>query len=350
MKNSLAGAEKILYNTTIEHNALYTWRFPYCTGGKMSEKNDNEKQKSPIIYHNKDVISKIFGENLKEKSLDVYGINIPKIKAVLPTNLPVVEANEMRLDNIFQLEDDSVALIDYESKYEYADKIKYLNYVVRTLKRNELIGKLDKPIRMIVIYTGDVKKGSTDPKLDTGCLKFTVEEVFLSELDAVKIEEILKKKIENGGILTDKEQMQFVIHPLIYPGKEQKQEAIRKCFELAKKISSPEIQTFLLSGLLVFTDKVIAKQDSERIKRWINMTKVGQLFEEEKQEALRKLEEEQRKEIKRIKKAKKEAVKEAEKQSSRTIARRMLEKGMEPSEIWSFIPNLSYKDIEELKE
>lgn len=41
---------------------------------------------------------------------------------------------------------------------------------------------------------------------------------------------------------------------------------------------------------------------------------------------------------------------ENEKQSSRTIARRMLEKGMEPSEIWSFIPNLSYKDIEELKE
>lgn len=87
------------------------------------------------------------------------------------------------------------------------------------------------------------------------------------------------------------------------------------------------------------------------------MTKVGQLFEEEKQEALRKLEEEQRQEIKRIKKEvkkikkeKKEAVEEAEKESSRTIARRMLEKGMEPSEIWSFITNLSYKEIEGLKE
>ena len=84
------------------------------------------------------------------------------------------------------------------------------------------------------------------------------------------------------------------------------------------------------------------------------MTKVGQLFEEEKQEALRKLEEEQRQEIKRIKKEvkkeKKEAVEEAEKESSRMIARRMLEKGMEPSEIWSFITNLSYKEIERLKE
>lgn len=186
----------------------------------MPDKKDDVKQKKPITYHNKDVISKIFGENLKEKSLDVYGINIPKIKAVLPTNLPVVEANEMRLDNVFQLEDDSIALIDYESKYKYADKIKYLNYIVRTLKRNERIGKLDKTIRMIVIYTGDVKKGSTEPKLDAGCLQFTVEEVFLSELNAVKIEEALTERIEEERTLTDQEQMQFVILPLIYAGKE----------------------------------------------------------------------------------------------------------------------------------
>lgn len=50
------------------------------------------------------------------------------------------------------------------------------------------------------------------------------------------------------------------------------------------------MQIFLLSGLLVFTDKVIAKEDSERIKRRINMTQVGRLYEEEKQEALRELE------------------------------------------------------------
>lgn len=316
----------------------------------MPDKKDDVKQKKPITYHNKDVISKIFGENLKEKSLDVYGINIPKIKAVLPTNLPVVEANEMRLDNVFQLEDDSIALIDYESKYKYADKIKYLNYIVRTLKRNERIGKLDKTIRMIVIYTGDVKKGSTEPKLDAGCLQFTVEEVFLSELNAVKIEEALTERIEEERTLTDQEQMQFVILPLIYAGKEQKQDAIRRCFELAKKIRSSEMQTFLLSGLLVFTDKVIEKEDSERIKRWINMTKVGQLFEEEKQEALRKLEIEKNQEIKKLKKENKKEKKAAAKESARTIARRMLEKGIEPSEVWSFIPNLSYKDIEELKD
>ncbi len=49
------------------------------------------------------------------KSLAVYGVNLPKIKAVMPTNLPAIEANELRIDNLFRLEDDSLALIDYES-------------------------------------------------------------------------------------------------------------------------------------------------------------------------------------------------------------------------------------------
>ena len=46
------------------------------------------------------------------KSLAVYGVNLPKIKAVMPTNLPAIEANELRIDNLFRLEDDSLALIE----------------------------------------------------------------------------------------------------------------------------------------------------------------------------------------------------------------------------------------------
>ena len=80
--------------------------------------------------------------------------------------------------------------------------------------------------------------------------------------------------------------MQFIILPLVHKTKEEMQDCIVRCFEMAKKIDSPEIQRFLLSGLIVFTDKVIRREDSERIKRWIEMTKVGRLFEEEKQKAV----------------------------------------------------------------
>ena len=52
-------------------------------------------------------------------------MDIPEIVEILPTNLPAVEANEMRLDNLFRLKDGTIVIVDYESTYSYADKIKY---------------------------------------------------------------------------------------------------------------------------------------------------------------------------------------------------------------------------------
>ena len=236
------------------------------------EKKNNQNSGSAVTYHNKDVVAKLFGEKLKHKSFEVYGLKIPEITEILPTNLPAVEANEMRLDNLFRLKDNSLALVDYESTYDYEDKIKYLNYIVRTLKRYKVFKNPKQIIRMIVIYTGDVEKGKTIDKLDVGCLQLQVEEVFLSELDAEKIEKNLCEKVQAEKTLTGQEQMQFVILPLIYKGKEEKQNCIQRCFEMGKKIENREIQTFVFTGLLVFTDKVIRKEDSEKIRRQYEVT------------------------------------------------------------------------------
>lgn len=291
------------------------------------EEQRNQKPDSAITYHNKDVISKIFGETLKNKSFEVYGIEIPEIIEVLPTNLPAVEANEMRLDNLFRLKDDSLALVDYESTYDYEDKIKYLNYIVRTIKRYKVFKNTNQILRMIVIYTGDVEKGKTRDKLDVGCLQLKVEEVFFSELNAEVIEENLYQKIHAGEALSEQEQMQFVILPLIYKGVEEKQKCIRRCFEMGKMIERAELQTFVLTGLLVFTDKVIRREDSEKIRRWIEMTKVGQILEEEKQQAIEK----------------------AIKKTSRETARKMLDCGFTMDQILQCIDGLTRGELEMMK-
>ena len=306
------------------------------------EKQKNQQPDSAISYHNKDIVSKLFGEKLKHKSFVVYGLKIPEITEVLPTNLPAVEANEMRLDNLFRLKDNSLALVDYESTYDYEDKIKYLNYIVRTLKRYKVFKNPKQIIRMIVIYTGDVEKGKTIDKLDVGCLQLQVEEVFLSELDAEKIEKNLCEKIQTGKILSEQEQMQFVILPLIYRGIEEKQNCIQRCFEMGKKIESREIQTFVFTGLLVFTDKVIRKEDSEKIRRWLEMTKVGQIIEEEIQQAIaetwRQADEE-----------KKEAIQSAEKNANHSTARKMLACGISIDQILQCIDGLTRGELEMMK-
>ncbi len=101
--------------------------------------------------------------------------------------------------------------------------------------------------------------------------------------------------------------------------KKEMQDCIVRCFEMAKKIDSPEIQRFLLSGLIVFTDKVIRRRRFRRIKRWIEMTKVGRLFEEEKQKAVQEA-------IKKEKADKKKALQRASADKERAD-RRQLQKG-----------------------
>ena len=318
-----------------------------------------EKQKTDnaITYHNKDVISKLFGEKLKNKSFEVYGLQIPEITEVLPTNLPAIEANEMRLDNLFRLKDDSLALVDYESTYDYEDKIKYLNYIARTLKRYKAFNTDSKQIiRMIVIYTGDVEKGKTIDKLDVGCLQLKVEEVFLSELNGDVIETDLYQKIHAGKTLSEQEQMQFIILPLIYKGTEEKQNCIQRCFEMGKKIESREIQTFVFTGLLVFTDKVIRKEDSEKIRRWIKMTKVGQIIEEEMQQAIAEMRRQADEKVKEAQRQADEEVKEAQRQADEEVkenakgtARKMLECGISIDQILQCINGVTRGELERMK-
>lgn len=93
-----------------------------------------------IAYQNKDIEFKLMSETYKEKSFEAYGLKLPKIKEVLPTNLPAVSANEMRIDNLFLLEDDTVAIVDYESEDKTSNRVKYINYIGRIMQRYDSQG------------------------------------------------------------------------------------------------------------------------------------------------------------------------------------------------------------------
>ncbi len=119
-------------------------------------------------------------------------------------------------------------------------------------------------------------------RLHVGCLRLEIESSYLSELNSKEISERLEKKIQSKKNLTEEEMMEFIILPLTYKGLEEKNESIKKSIQLAKEILDEEIKVFVLSGMAVFVDKVISKENANIIRRLLTMTKVGQLFEEEK--------------------------------------------------------------------
>lgn len=291
-----------------------------------------------IAYQNKDITSKVLAENFKGKSFRAYGLNLPEVRRALPTNLPAVKANELRLDNLFELADGSAAIVDYESEYSGDDKVKYLNYLTGIANRYLKEKKKCPPLRMIVIYTGDIKRENVSQEYDLGAVKMNMECAFLSELDSEGVFQKLKRKVERNEKLDDEELMEFIILPLSYKKKEAKQESVKKTVELAARIKDRGQQMFALAGILAFTDKIIDHETANKIRRAIEMTQVAQIFEEEKQQALTQVaqifEEEKR---------------QALKNTSKQIVIRMIKKNYPSEEIAALVSSYSQDDVDALR-
>ena len=232
-----------------------------------------------IVYQNKDILFKILGQTYKEKSFAAYGINLPPIRELLPTSLPKISANEKDIDNLFLLEDGTYAIVDYESEFKKLNKIKYLNYIARVMEKYY---KEDENfnLRLIVIYTGDVKRA--EPTFETSCFTLRMEQAFLSRIDGEAAFRAISQKIEAGTTLEDDDLMKLVILPLTVPGTDGKQKMLEKVVELAEQVSDNEQQIFILSGVIVASDKFINREYLEQIRRRINMTQLGQMYEKEK--------------------------------------------------------------------
>ena len=282
-----------------------------------------------IAYQNKDIEFKLISETFKEKSFEAYGLNLPKIKAVLPTNLPKVSANEKRMDHLFLLEDDTVAIVDYEAEDKLANRVKYVNYIARVMERYMKDSGMIPDLRMIVIYTGDVEHA--DNVLETKCFRLNMEHVFVSHLPGEVFYQEIKHKRENGERLTEQEFMRLIILPLAEKGKEKKQKRVEEVVELAKMIEDEQGQVFAITGVLVCSDKFIDRDYAKGIRRYLGMTKVFQLFEEEKQEAVL------------------QAAKAAAQKEKQQTAVRMLEGGEDFGSIMMYT-RLTKEEIEEIRQ
>lgn len=232
-----------------------------------------------IAYQNKDILFKILGQTYKEKSFAAYGIDLPPIRELLPTNLPKISANEKDIDNLFLLEDGTYAIVDYESEFKKLNKIKYLNYIARVMEKYYREDE-NFNLRLVVIYTGDVK--SAEPVFETNCITLRMEQAFLSHIDGEAAFDMIRQKINSGTPLEDDDLMKLVILPLTVPGTEGKQAMLEKVVELAEQVKDNEQQIFILSGVIVASDKFINREYLEQIRRRINMTQLGQMYEKEK--------------------------------------------------------------------
>ena len=203
------------------------------------------KRRAPdvrIAYQNKDIAAKLFGSRMEGKALSLFGLKSGlKVKKILPSDIPVVKANELRMDNLFQLEDGSLAIVDYESVFRTENFLKYGRYILHTLERyGDSAGRRGKPpkIRMIVVYTADIEQAAAE--LNCHACTIRIEPAYLVGVDSGKWLKQAEKEIKTGHV-SDETLMHLVFLPLTYKGSTKKQTAIRRCVWIWPRRSVTEI-------------------------------------------------------------------------------------------------------------
>ena len=223
----------------------------------------------------RDALHKVLAQAYKGKSFAVLGIKLPPIRELLPA----IPLRDGFIDSLFLLEDGTYAVVEYASECHKTDMAQYPNYIAKVMEKYDK-GDGNFDLHLIIIYTGDVEKAN--PVFDCGCLTLHPKQVFLSRIDSRAVFDAIRQKIHSGIVLTDDDLMKLVVLPLTFPGTEGKQRMLERIVDLAEQIPDEGQRIFTLSGVIVASDKFINRDYMDQIRRRINMTQLGQLYEKEK--------------------------------------------------------------------
>jgi len=241
-----------------------------------------------ISYHAKDILFKSMSGIYKDQALDVYGLEYPKIKEMLPNEFPQVKADEKRADSIFLLADGSILLLEYESNKRVKENmLKYIEYSIRIIDKYLREEKTFKKVYVAVVYTSNIDRATNS--ISFGSTNIEVNSVFMGKFNGDEILKDIEYKIVNGIELSSKDKMKLILVPLMKSSKD-KHEVIERTIELSKLIEDDYEQCAVIAGILTATDKIIKEEYGIKIREWLKMTKVEKIIEKEKEELAKETE------------------------------------------------------------
>ncbi|PNS00107.1 hypothetical protein X927_03670 [Petrotoga mexicana DSM 14811] len=217
----------------------------------------------------------------KDETAEYHELNFPKIISVKPIDIPVIKVSNQNPDFVFELEDNSLLHLEFQTTWKKADLLRFAQYDIALYQKER------RKINTVVMYSG--KYESAENELDMGSIKYKVQQIFMTKYDGIKRYEEIKGKIEKEEELTDKDLMDLVFLPLMRNEKSE-EEVTKDVFELAIKIPDENKREAVIGSLLGFSDSYVRDEYINELKEVIPMTKIGtSLFEEGVEEGEKEL-------------------------------------------------------------
>ena len=217
----------------------------------------------------------------KDETAEYHELNFPKIISVKPIDIPVIKVSNQNPDFVFELEDNSLLHLEFQTTWKKADLLRFAQYDIALYQKER------RKINTVVMYSG--KYESAESELDMGSNKYKVQQVFMIKYDGIKRYKEIKGKIEKKEPLTDKDSMDLVFLPLMRNEKSE-EEVTKEALELAIEIPDENKKEAVIGSLLGFSDNYVRGEYLNELKEVIRMTKIGtSLFEEGVEEGEKEL-------------------------------------------------------------
>ena len=246
------------------------------------KKKRKKKQPAKISQH-EDAALKVTAQFFRDEIMPVLNIE-GTVVSILPTEEIHLELKKGFEDFNYLMSDNSIKHFEFQSTNKGIDGLKRF----RTYE-SQMSYKYKKAVTTYVLFSGSIQNPMTE--FTEGVNTYRVVPIIMQDKNADKVIADLRRKQENGEMITKADLLPLVLSPLM-SGQMSQKERVSAAYDITRKATEvdAEIIRKVEAVIYIMADKFLDSREMEQLKEEIKMTRLGKmLYEDGAQTKLKEL-------------------------------------------------------------
>jgi len=219
-----------------------------------------------LTQHGMDVVFKLEAQQLGSALARRFGIDLPPVVRYFPTDLPVADVHLEQLDSVFELADERLFHLEFQTEHRRVTLPRFLVYDAY------LIERYGRPIVTVVFYGAGVTVAASEIK--GGSIQYNVINVLLGEQDGEETYRRLRDLVAREGGLRPEDRLDLIFLPLMRHTRPRR-EVVIEAVALARQLPERQ-QRQTVASLIGLGSHFLAETELETLLEGLMSTNLGQ--------------------------------------------------------------------------
>lgn len=201
-----------------------------------------------------------------EAFLGFLGLELPPIRAIVPTALKSVEFIDMEMDYVFELSTGEYVHLEFQDRASPSELRRFALYDAVLLRQ------AGRRVWTVVLYTGGVR--AAPDVLDGGSLAYRVQNIYLMAHDGEAALAQLRSRVERGERLSRQDAVRLALVPLMRLGPLSVEAAAATALHLVRGVAARREQAVLRARFgepgPALCARIVAERDPARLEAWMD--------------------------------------------------------------------------------